>query len=78
MGIIDNLKGKAVDWLFSIALKKGAKKLAQVLIAWVASLPLEAYGVSVGFQEAAVVAAIAGALEVARNWLKHKVGVSGL
>ena len=78
MGFLDSIKGKAVDWLFSIALKKGAKKLAQVLIAYAMTLPLEAYGVAISFNEAAVVAAIAGVLEIARNWLKHKVGVKGL
>lgn len=78
MSLLENLKGKAIDFVWGIAFKKGAKKAAQVLIAWVSSLPLESYGVSVSFQEAAVVAAISGLIELGRNALKHKFGVKGV
>jgi predicted oxidoreductase len=78
MGLLDSVKGKAIDFLWGIAMKKGAVKAAQVLIAWVSSLPLEHYGVQVSFQEAAVVAAIAGLLEMGRNALKVKLGVKGI
>ena len=78
MSLLDGLKDKATKWLLSVALKKGAVKLAQVLIAYMATLPLETYGISVQFHEAAVVAGIAGLLEIARNWLKHKAGISGI
>jgi len=78
MGVIGKIKNKAAEFLWSIAMKKGAKKIAQVLIAWVSSLPLESYGVNVSFQEAAVVAAIAGMIEVLRNYMKQKMGVKGI
>ncbi len=66
MGLVDKLKSKAVDFLYGLMVKKGAKQAAQLLIAYILSLPLDSWGVSVKFEEAAVVAAIAGLLEMGR------------
>jgi len=78
MGLFDALGKKVGDFLWGIALKKGSKAAAKAIMAWVASLPLDQYGVSVSFEEAVFIAAATLALEAARNWLKHKVGVKGL
>jgi len=78
MGLIDSLKGKAYEFIWKIAAKKGLNAGVKALMAWVASLALEQYGISISFEEAAVVAAGTALLEVARNYMKHKLGVKGL
>lgn len=68
MGIKDKIEG----FLWSIALKKGAQAGAKAFMAWIASLPLEQYGVSVSFEEAAFMATATFLFETARNWAKQR------
>ncbi len=76
MGIIDAAK----QWLFSIALKKGLTKAAQVglgaLAVWLAGhdSDLKKAGVNINLDTAAIMAAIVGGLDVLRNYLKVKKG----
>lgn len=68
----DKLKTKAVGFIWAIALKKGLKKVAQMIAAYIVTLPLAKYGVTVSIEEAALYAGLVGLSEVARNWLKQK------
>ncbi len=72
MSLLDAVTNPVKKWLFSIAVKKGVKKFAQVAIAWVASVPFADYGISVSVEEGAFVAALTGVVEIARNFLKVK------
>jgi len=78
MSILDDVKGKAFEFLWGIALKKGLKAGSKALIAWVASLALEQYGISITFNEGAFIAGAATLLEMARNYAKHKWGFGKL
>lgn len=76
MSISDNVK----EWLWQIAVKKALKRLLTVGIAYLVSLGLDKYGIKIDvaqFQATAFVA-IYAAMEVFRNYLKNKVGVSFL
>lgn len=70
MSVIDDLKAKVHKWLFSVALKKAIKRLAQLTAAYVAAKGLAQYGISVTEEQAT--AAIYALAEVLRNYLKHK------
>jgi len=78
MGIFSNLKQRALEFVWKIAYKKGAKAAAGAIIAYISTLPLEQYGVSISFQEAALIAGITGLIEFGRNVLKHRFGVEGI
>ena len=65
-------------WLFSIAFGKVAKRVAtfvaSVLIAGVAKSNLDKVGVNVAVDPTVLTGSIFGGLELARNYLKNKVG----
>jgi len=77
MSIIDSAK----EWLFGIALKKSALKVAHVAAAWIiaqASAPsvqqaLGGAGVSVSVDPVELAAFLVGLTEIARNWVKVKI-----
>ena len=56
-------------WLVSIALKKALKRGVVGLVAWVMTLGLGKYGVTI--DPALLTVGIFSGLEVARNYLKH-------
>lgn len=80
MGAIESIK----TWLISIAIKKGLSRVIQVGVAAVAvwlgahGADLKKYGVDVNLDTTAAIAAAVGGLEVLRNWLKVKKGVTWL
>ena len=63
---------KAKKWLLSVAIKKAVNRVVQLAIAYTLALQPQKYGVTVDEQQ--LTAAIFGALEVGRNWLKQKPG----
>jgi len=82
MGIFGGLK----DFLLSVMLKKGLKKVVQVGIAFLTSSGVIAYlganGISVDVDpvmlNGALTTLITGLLEMLRNFLKNKVGLKWL
>lgn len=67
----------ATKWLWDVALKKGLKRIVQLLVAYLAALGInETTGVSIDTDKLTV--ATFGALEVLRNYLKVKRGVNWL
>lgn len=63
---------KAQNWLWSIALKKVAVKLAQIVAAAVVSNAAKAgaFGISIDVNPDMLALGLVGASELARNWLK--------
>lgn len=82
MKMIESFKEKLGSWLFGVALKKGAMRVVQLIISWVGSQNLSQYGVAIGFDEERFFLAVLGGLtlliEVARNFLKQKLGLKFL
>jgi len=72
----ESYKDKAGDWLFGVALKKVAKRMIQVFVAYIASKNISKYGVEVNVETMTI--ALYGLLEGLRNWLKVRVGASWL
>lgn len=74
------------EWVFNIALKKGVKTLASVVVAWVTSVAitsiLQGYGINVQVDkatlEAGMTALLTGGIEMLRNFLKTKYGIKFL
>lgn len=67
------IKGKAFDFLWSIAAKKGVKAAVQFVVAAAAAGALKKYGLDFNADPAILTAAMMALLEAARNWLKHKL-----
>ena len=63
-------------WVVSIFLKKYAKRLILILIAWVAGHNLDQFGVTLDEEKLSL--AIWSGLELLRNWLKVRWGVKFL
>jgi hypothetical protein len=80
MGLMESAK----NFLWKIALTKGVKRGIQVgmayLMAKLATLPLDNYGVSVDPEklQAELMVAISAVMAVLLNWLKQKKGFSWL
>lgn len=78
MGLLGNLQGKVGDWLFSVALKKAAIRVAAAVASFITAHQLGKYGLTLNVDPDALAAAFLAALEVARNYLKVKKGLSWL
>ena len=63
------------EWLFRVAAKKGIQKAIQTFLAAYGS---HLAGAGITVDQSALIAALVGLLEVARNWLKVKQGVKWL
>ena len=63
-------------WLFSIFVKKALKRGVQVLVAYMMSLQLAKYGVSI--EQEALTASIWAGIEALRQYVKVKTGVAWL
>ena len=63
-------------WVVSIFLKKYAKRLILILIAWVAGHNLDQFGVTLDEEKLSL--AIWSGLELLRNWFKVRWGVKFL
>ena len=72
MKFIDKITGKVQDWFLSVALKKGAKRAAAVIIAWIISQPLEQDGIKAEFDQTLLAAALVSIIEVAKNYIQHR------
>lgn len=81
MNIIDQVENKAKEWLLKVALAKGVKSAAKLIVSYCATKGIifvgTVFGVvidtgSLGSIEAALTLAINSALAVVRNWAKHK------
>ena len=68
-----------MKWLWTIAIKKAIARGVQAVIAILAQAKVQAFlrgiGVEVNIDPTLASAAVYGALEFLRNWLKVKVGV---
>jgi len=68
-----------MKWLWTIAIKKAISRGVQAVIAIIAQAKVQAFlngiGVQVSIDPTVASAAVYGALEFLRNWLKVKVGV---
>lgn len=65
-----------MNWLWSIALKKGVSRVVQLTVAWLAAQGLGQFGITIEVEK--LTAGLFGALEVFRNWLKVKKGIKWL
>lgn len=65
-----------IKFLWTLAISKGIKRFIASLIALVGVSKLSRWGITI--QQDALAAAVIGGLEVLRNWLKVKQGVSWL
>ena len=80
MGIVDNVQG----WIFRVALKKGVARAVMVVVAFLTSAKvsalLQAWGVTLdpAALELSLTAALMGALEMARNFIKFKTKTKAL
>ena len=76
MKIVD----KAKNWLFTVALRKGIKKVALVAVAWLSSVGLEQIGVTLDAEQfqAWLILALVGVFDMLRNYLKVKHGMNWL
>jgi hypothetical protein len=63
-------------WLFRIAFGKAIKRVVQLVIAWAAAHNLDQYGVTL--DPNGLTLGIYALLEIARNWLKVRVGLKWL
>jgi len=72
MAIIDNVKEKVKEWLFTVALKKAVKKMAQLILSYLSAkgLTIVLNGSPLDVETLTVI--ILGVLEVIRNFLKIK------
>lgn len=67
MNLLDPLK----EWLFSKAIKKAVITVAQAVASYAIGHQLEGWGISFNVDPNALAAALLGASEIARNWLKQ-------
>ena len=72
------IKDKVASFLWGLMFKKGAKAGAKAVAAYLLSLPLEQYGISLDINQAAFIAAAVAIMEMGRNYLKQRWGVRGL
>ena len=66
-------------WLLSVAVNKAVRRVASFIVAtvvtWIGKAGLEKFGVNVTIDPVVATGAVFAGLEVARNYLKHKVGL---
>lgn len=80
MGLLDPIK----NWLINITVKKGLRSAIGVVIAFLTSgaisAQLEGMGITIDKTqlELGLLALVSGILEVARTWLKNKMGLKFL
>jgi uncharacterized membrane protein len=72
MNIIQNLKDKTKEWIFTIALKKAITRIAQLIISY-----LSAKGITIVYKGIPVdvntlTTILMGLIEIIRNYLKTK------
>lgn len=75
MGIVDQVEGKVVEWIFGKAIKKAIAKGVTLMVAWLMGLGLKQYGIEINPE--AITAAIYMGLEVLRNFIKIKYPAIG-
>ena len=60
------------NWLWDVALKKSLGRLSRLAVAWLLSLGIQKYGLTLDndLAETALTGGLFSAIEYARNWLK--------